>query len=87
MKALRTGVVVLGVALAISAVTQMNMTGVAPEEVKTTNMDAFYILQGSYIDAALEQAIEDHGSMESYIRDGLGLSDEDVSALKNQLLE
>jgi len=61
--------------------------GIPPEEVDTTNMNAFYILQDAYIDAALEQAIEDHGSMESYIRDGLGLSDEDVAALKKQLLE
>ena len=61
--------------------------GIPLEEVDTTNMNAFYILQDAYIDAALEQAIEDLGSMESYIRDGLGLSDEDVAALKNQLLE
>jgi len=62
-------------------------TGVAPEEVDTTNMDAFYILQAAYIDAALEQAVEDYGSMEAFIRDGLGISDEEVEALRNQLLE
>jgi len=62
-------------------------TGVAPESVDTTNMDAFYILQASYIDAALEQAVEDYGSMEAYIRDGLGISDAEVAALRSQLLE
>ena len=62
-------------------------TGVAPEEVDTTNMEAFYILQAAYIDAALEQAVEDYGSMEAYIRDGLGISDEEVAALRSQLLE
>ena len=62
-------------------------TGVTPEEVDTTNMDAFYILQAAYIDAALEQAVEDYGSMEAYIRDGLGISDEEVAALRSQLLE
>ena len=62
-------------------------TGVAPEEVDTTNMDAFYILQGAYIDAALEQAVEDYGSMEAYIRDGLGLSNAEVEELRRQLLE
>ena len=62
-------------------------TGVAPEEVDTTNMDAFYILQGAYIDAALDQAVEDYGSMEAYIRDGLGITDEEVEQLKSQLLE
>jgi protein-tyrosine phosphatase len=62
-------------------------TGVAPEEVDTTNMDAFYILQATYVDAALEQAVEDYGSMEAYIRDGLGISDEEVEKLKSQLLD
>jgi hypothetical protein len=32
--------------------------------VDTNNMEAFYILQGHYIDAVLEQAIADYGSME-----------------------
>ena len=62
-------------------------TGVTPEEVDTTNMDAFYILQGAYIDAALDQAVEDYGSMEAYIRDGLGITDEEVDRLRSQLLE
>ena len=62
-------------------------TGVTPEEVDTTNMDAFYILQGAYVDAALEQAVEDYGSMEAYIRDGLGISDEEIEQLRSQLLE
>jgi protein-tyrosine phosphatase len=57
------------------------------DEVDTTNMDAFYILQPSYIDAALKQAVEDYGSMTAYIRNGLGISDEEVDELRNQLLE
>jgi len=62
-------------------------TGVAPEEVDTTNMDAFYILQGAYIDAALAQAVEDYGSMEAYIRDGLGITDIEIDLLRSELLE
>lgn len=62
-------------------------TGIAPEEVDTTNMEAFYMLQGAYIDAALEQAVEDYGSMEAYVRDGLGISDEEVERLRGELLE
>lgn len=61
--------------------------GIPPEQVDTTNMDAFYILQGAYIDAALEQAVEDYGSMEAFIRDGLGITDEEVTQLREQLLE
>jgi protein-tyrosine phosphatase len=62
-------------------------SGISPEDVDTTNMDAFYILQGSYIDAALEQAIEDYGSMEAYIRDGLGITDVEIERLRSELLE
>jgi protein-tyrosine phosphatase len=61
--------------------------GIPSEDVDTTNMDAFYILQPAYIDAALEQAVEDYGSMEAYIREGLGITDEEVEQLKSQLLE
>jgi protein-tyrosine phosphatase len=61
--------------------------GIPPDEVDTTNMDAFYVLQPAYIDAALEQAVEDYGSMEAYIREGLGITDEEIERLKNQLLE
>jgi protein-tyrosine phosphatase len=60
--------------------------GLTIEEVDATNMDAFYILQGKYIDAALEQAITDYGSMDAYIREGLGLTDEEIDGLKAQLL-
>ena len=61
--------------------------GISPDDVDTTNMDAFYILQGAYIDAALEQAVEDYGSMEAFIRDGLGVSDEEIEKLQEQLLD
>ena len=61
--------------------------GIPPDDVDTTNMDAFYVLQGAYIDAALEQAIEDYGSMEAFIREGLGLSDQEVAKMREELLE
>ncbi|MFC2144267.1 tyrosine-protein phosphatase [Acidobacteriota bacterium] len=61
--------------------------GIPSEEVDTTNMDAFYILQGAYIDAALEQAVEDYGSMEAYIREGLGTTDIEIERLRRELLE
>jgi protein-tyrosine phosphatase len=61
--------------------------GIPPEEVDTTNMEAFYVLQGAYIDAALEQAVQDYGSMDAFIRDGLGITDEEVARLQEQLLE
>lgn len=61
--------------------------GIPPEEVDMTNVEAFYILDGSYIDGTLEQAVADYGSIESYIRDGLEMSDAEVEELRSQLLE
>lgn len=60
--------------------------GVRPDAVDTTNMEAFYRLQGAYIDASLEEAVQAHGSMENYVRDGLGLTEGEIEALRGQLL-
>ena len=61
--------------------------GVSEDEVDMTNVEAFYILEGSYIDGTLEQAVADYGSMEAYIRDGLGITDDEVESLRSELLE
>jgi protein-tyrosine phosphatase len=60
--------------------------GVPPDAVDTTNMEAFYRLQGAYIDASLQEAIKQYGSMDAYIRDGLGITDDEIEALRDQLL-
>jgi protein-tyrosine phosphatase len=60
--------------------------GVDPGEVDMTNVEAFYVLDGAYIDGSLEQAIEQYGSMEGYIRDGLSISDEEIQLLRAELL-
>ena len=51
------------------------------------NIEAFYILQSAYIDAALDEAIKQYGSMENYIRKGLGISDQEIKLLQDRLLE
>ena len=61
--------------------------GIAPEQVDTTNMEAFYILQGSYIDATHDQIIKDYGSLDQYLRKGLGLSKAEIERLRTELLE
>ena len=61
--------------------------GVAPEEIDMTNVEAFYVLDGSYIDGALEQAVAEYGSMDAYIREGLGITEDEIDMLKSQLLE
>jgi protein-tyrosine phosphatase len=60
---------------------------VAPEDVDMTNVEAFYVLEGGYIDAALQAAEARYGSMEAYIRDGLGISEAEITALRSALLE
>ena len=60
---------------------------VSPDEIDMTNVEAFYILQGGYIDGARDAAIEKYGSMDAYIREGLGLDDDEVRNLRVQLLD
>jgi len=60
--------------------------GVAPEDVDMAGANAFYVLEGSYIDASLEEAVARYGSMDDYIREGLGVSDEEVIQLRATLL-
>lgn len=59
---------------------------VAPESVEMSNVEAFYILEGTYIDGALEAAVQQYGSMEAYIQDGLGMSGDEIEALRTSLL-
>ena len=60
---------------------------IEPEEVDMTNIRAFYILEPEYIDASLDEAVKQYGSMENYIREGLGVDEEVVQSLREQLLE
>lgn len=61
--------------------------GIPFDEVDQTNIKAFYILDGSYIDASLEAAVKEYGSMDAYIRNGLGLSGEEIQHLRRELLD
>jgi len=60
---------------------------VTSDEVDMTNINAFYILQPSYIDASLDEAVKEFGSMDNYIREGLGVDDELIEKLRSELLE
>jgi protein-tyrosine phosphatase len=60
---------------------------IEPDQVDMTNIEAFYILRGSYIDAAHDAIIEQYGSIEAYAREGLGLTDLEIQELKAELLE
>ena len=60
---------------------------IKPDQVDMTNIQAFYILQPSYIDASLDEAKNQYGSMNNYIREGLGITDKEIANLRAQLLE
>ena len=61
--------------------------GIPPGEVDMTNINAFYILEGSYIDGALTRIEEGYGGIDNYLTEGLGLSPEEIEALKYRLLD
>lgn len=67
-------------------ITASRTLNINPEQVDTTNIKAFYILQPEYIDASLDEAVKRYGSMENYIRKGLGISDKELASLREQLL-
>jgi len=50
-------------------------------------MRAFYILEAAYIDAANDEIMREYGSMEEYVRVGLGLTEEDIQRLRAELLD
>jgi len=60
---------------------------IAPKDVDMTNINAFYILDGSYIDATLDEAIKEYGSIDKYIREGLGLTEGEITSLRNIMLK
>ena len=58
-----------------------------PEEVDMTNIEAFYILQGSYIDATRDYVLTEYGSFENYAQKALGLDAPQIEKLKVKFLE
>ena len=60
---------------------------ISPDEVDMTNMEAFLIQSGTYIDASRDEMKDEYGTVEDYISDGLGISDGEVEHLRNDLLE
>lgn len=60
---------------------------VTDRKANLANIEAFYILQGDYIDASYDEIIAGYGSIDTYAREGLGLSPEDIKQLRMLLLE
>jgi len=61
--------------------------GVPLDKVDMTNFNAFYKLKGEYIDASFDEVVKQYGSMQNYVRKGLGIDDNLLKKLKSELLE
>ena len=61
--------------------------GIPSEQVDMTNYEGTYLVKPDYIDAAHDEIIQRFGSMEAYIRNGLGISDDLVKKLRDSLLQ
>lgn len=60
--------------------------GVDEQEIDMSNMEAFMIQDGRYIDASRDQVVQDHGSFDAYFGAGLGLAEVEIEALRDELL-
>ena len=57
------------------------------DRVYMTNINAFYILQGNYIDATRDEILDKYGSIDGYLTKGLGLTKHGIQKLRDRLLE
>jgi protein-tyrosine phosphatase len=62
-------------------------SGVPAESIDLAPVEALFAARRTYMNAALESIDAEYGSLERYIRDGLGLSLEAQKALQESLLE
>jgi protein-tyrosine phosphatase len=60
---------------------------ISPEQVDMTGYESMFFVKPEYLDAAHDEVIRRYGSMESYLREGLGISDEMMDRLRKELLE
>lgn len=61
--------------------------GIPLGQVNMSSYEAMYYVKPEYIDAAHQDVIRKYGSMEAFIKKGLGISDELVIKLRKELLE
>ena len=60
--------------------------GIPADEVDMTNMNAFLIQDGTYIDASRDEMIAAYGSNYAYVEQGLGLDMAALQQLRNEIL-
>ncbi|QDT36873.1 tyrosine-protein phosphatase [Stratiformator vulcanicus] len=60
---------------------------ISPDNVDMTNIEAFYILKGVYIDASRDEILKHFGSIEGYLSRGLGLTATEINLLREKMLQ
>ena len=61
-------------------------TGQEPTEEDMENLTNFATMHSEYLQAALDQVVEEYGSFDNFIRDGIGITDGQRSAFRASLL-
>jgi protein-tyrosine phosphatase len=61
-------------------------TGQEPTEEDMENLTNFVTMHSEYLQAALDQVVEEYGSVDSFIRDGIGITDGQRNAFRAALL-
>ncbi len=59
----------------------------SPDEVDMTNIRGIFFVDASYLGAAHDEITRGYGSVEAFIRDGIGCSESDIQHLRAGLLE
>lgn len=60
--------------------------GVEADSIDMEPLRAMLQVRPEYLQAAFDQMIADHGSLENYITDGLGITPEELATLRSELL-
>ncbi len=60
---------------------------VDPAEVDMSKVEEIYFLQSSHFDAMMDEVNTQFGSIDTYLRDGLGLSESQLTQLRANLLD
>jgi len=61
-------------------------TGQEPTEEDRENLTNFDTMHSEYLQAALDRVVEEYGSFDNFIRDGIGITDEQRNAFRADLL-
>lgn len=60
---------------------------VDPETVDASTVRGLFFVDAAYLEAARDEMVQRHGSVDGFLREGVGVTDEALAALRDALLE